>query len=42
MLDIHAFSRLVSRAPQHLKLRTYFFAEPLTKKAPHIMQGFFS
>jgi len=29
MLDIHAFSRLVSRAPQHLKLRTYFFAEPL-------------
>ncbi|MEA3415183.1 MAG: hypothetical protein U9R02_03355 [Thermodesulfobacteriota bacterium] len=28
MLDIHAFSRLVSRAPQHLKLRTYFLPNP--------------
>ena len=28
MLDIPAFSRLVSRAPQHLKLRTYFCANP--------------
>ena len=24
MLDIHAFSHLVSQAPQHLKSRTYF------------------
>ncbi|MEA3416410.1 MAG: hypothetical protein U9R02_09700, partial [Thermodesulfobacteriota bacterium] len=28
MLDIHAFSRLVSRAPQHLKLRTYSLPNP--------------
>ena len=28
MLDIHAFSRLVSRAPQHLKLRIYFLPDP--------------
>ena len=28
MLDIHAFSCLVSRAPQHLKLRTYFLPNP--------------
>ncbi|MEA3416441.1 MAG: hypothetical protein U9R02_09860, partial [Thermodesulfobacteriota bacterium] len=28
MLDIHAFSRLASRAPQHLKLRTYFLPNP--------------
>ena len=28
MLDIHAFSRLVSRALQRQKLRTYFRANP--------------
>ncbi|MEA3415969.1 MAG: hypothetical protein U9R02_07400, partial [Thermodesulfobacteriota bacterium] len=28
MLDIHAFSRLVSRALQHLKLRIYFLPNP--------------
>jgi hypothetical protein len=26
--DIPAFSRLAGRAPQHPKLRTYFFREP--------------
>ncbi len=33
---IPAFSRLASRAPQHLKLRTNFFANP---KAPLIRSG---
>ena len=28
MLDIPALSRLAGRAPQHLKLRTYFCANP--------------
>ncbi|MEA3415136.1 MAG: Rpn family recombination-promoting nuclease/putative transposase [Thermodesulfobacteriota bacterium] len=33
MLDIHAFSRLVSRAPQHLKLRTYSLPNPKSQKS---------